>query len=145
MLSRDTWNAAGGKYSPVRGSRRDKPTKEESEGFRFATLDEIEEILDRKMTVDDFALAPINWHKQSGVVFDKIGIEGQKKLAEKWLQWQGEEGFPKGTINIDTRKEITYNTPEEYMEDEQVKLAMNLIGDFYKVMDLLGAEFSRGY
>jgi hypothetical protein len=66
MLKDKVWREAGGNHS--RNAYRDDPTSEETQdrpnsdtGFRFAKIEEIEEILDRKMTVDDFQTHPLSF------------------------------------------------------------------------------------
>ncbi len=87
MLTNETWKEAGGKTQKNRFSKDEFNPDEPIEGFRFASLDEIEEILGRLLSVNDFNVSPVNWANQKGAVFDKIGIQGQKILAERFLKY----------------------------------------------------------
>ncbi len=73
MLKDDVWKEAGGrKYN---------------EGFRYAHLDDIEEILGRKLNIHDFTKAPVNWVESKPYIIERIGEEGRKILAEKYLKF----------------------------------------------------------
>jgi len=85
MLKDNVWAEAGG---------RDQM---EDEGFRFADLDDVEEILDRELTVDDFTEAPVNWSEiwrggANDPVVKRISRTGIQTLARLYLKRQ--DTFP---------------------------------------------------
>tara|TARA_R110002167_G_scaffold40753_3_gene124973 strand:+ start:1257 stop:1772 length:516 start_codon:yes stop_codon:yes gene_type:complete len=129
MLQDKVWREAGGNHTknaymptkqPIPADWREGANSKT--GFRFAKIEEIEEILDRKMTVDDFAFAPINWKKQEGVVFDRIGKEGQVELAKRYLIQQKDQAFP-----IENNG-IMYDNLEQWSTSRTIRDAIRLIG-----------------
>mgnify|MGYP003672277002 FL=1 len=125
MLKDKVWREAGG--NRTKNAMREDPTSIESiepskEGFRFAKIEEIEEKLGRDMTVDDFQPAPINWRKQEGVVFDRIGKEGQIELAKQFLIRQKDAVFPFENDGI------LYENLQQWSRNKKVRAAIRLIG-----------------
>ena len=125
MLKDKVWREAGG--NRTKNAMREDPTSIESiepskEGFRFAKIEEIEEKLGRDMTVDDFQPAPINWRKQEGVVFDRIGKEGQIELARQFLIRQKDAVFPFENDGI------LYENLQQWSRNKKVRAAIRLIG-----------------
>jgi hypothetical protein len=73
---------------------------------RLASMEEVELGLNRKLTVDDFTDAPINWENDSKkAIYERIGVEGRKKLAEGYLDG---EHYPRQHLRyINRAKKIT--------------------------------------
>ena len=139
MLTNKTWNEAGGQvrrnyYSRDEELNPDKPT----EGFRFASLDEIEEILGRELTVDDFSVSSNNWMHPEGDAFNKIGLEGQRILAERYLIYvKKHKTFPVRVKDVDGTS-YTYNNMDELLEgSDRMHIALELVGHM-KGLDILG-------
>jgi hypothetical protein len=85
-LKDSVWKEAGGRHEIETEFRRNElggvnSYSIMSDGFRFAELDDIEEILGRKLIIDDFSAAPINWRYEKDYIIDRIGEEGRKQLA----------------------------------------------------------------
>jgi hypothetical protein len=142
VLLDEVWREAGGNHTknaymptkqPIPADWREGANSKT--GFRFAKIEEIEEILDRKMTVDDFSFAPINWRKQEGVVFDRIGKEGQVELAKRYLIQLKDMEFP-----IE-RGGIMYENLEQLSRDETVRRARKLVSYHPRVgRELMGLK-----
>lgn len=139
MLTDKTWNEAGGQIKRNLYTRDEEPIPEEEakEGFRFASIDEIEKILGRELTVDDFSVSQNNWMRQEGAVFNKIGLEGQKELAERYLRYTKKHTKFPTRRRIDG-KPITYNNMNELLDDDgKIHIALELVGHM-KGLDILG-------
>jgi hypothetical protein len=139
VLLDEVWREAGGNHTkntymptkqPIPADWREGANSKT--GFRFAKIEEIEEILDRKMTVDDFSFAPINWRKQEGVVFDRIGKEGQKELARRFLIQEKDRTFPSEVNGI------IYNNLKQWATNRTIRAAIRLIGRPSIGLKLLG-------
>lgn len=138
VLKDKVWREAGG--NRTKNSYREdinsiEPTEHSKEGFRFAKIEEIEEMLGRDMTVNDFQPAPINWRKQEGVVFDRIGKEGQIELAKQFLIRQKEVVFP---FEMDG---IMYENLQQWSRFKTVRMARKLVSYNPKVgLELMGIK-----
>jgi len=86
MVTDEIWNKAN--------ARREFAGKGKYENIthNFATIPDVEEGLGRRLTVDDFTPAPINWLGDNPQIIDRIGEQGRQQLIRRYLElpiWRG--------------------------------------------------------
>ena len=87
LVNDDIYRQAGGSVIDFSRMKPDG-TYESSEGDRFMDIEDIEEAIGRKLTIDDFKSHHLNWKSDTNkTLLDRVGgFKGQQKLAEAQIR-----------------------------------------------------------
>tara|TARA_R100001079_G_C4448974_1_gene152603 strand:- start:1100 stop:1681 length:582 start_codon:yes stop_codon:yes gene_type:complete len=119
MVNDDVWNQAGLAFE-------DNPT-----------LDELEALLGRTLTVEDFTNAPLNWAQRSNeeswwanrypheyqTKINRIGDEGRNKLRENWIREELErnkDDIGSAFYGLHGIAGVNLDELHQYMNEEQL-------------------------
>lgn len=123
VVSEDVWNEAGLDY------------------YQNPTLDELEALLGRTLTPDDFTNAPLNWsprsieqrwsdtfpHEYETLVNRVGGLEGRKKLAQSWIDSVKQQYDPKTLFWTLLGEGVSLDDlPKHFTEEEMAQIASRL-------------------
>ena len=90
LVNDDIYREAGGQVLGFGERTPENPTGAyvETEGDRFMDIEDIEEAIGRKLTIDDFKLHHLNWVSNTNkTLLDRVGgFEGQQKIAEGQIE-----------------------------------------------------------
>ena len=87
LVNDDIYREAGGSVIDFSRMKPDG-TYESSEGDRFMDIEDIEEAIGRKLTIDDFKNHHLNWKSNTNkTLLDRVGgFRGQQQLAENQIE-----------------------------------------------------------